>query len=108
MTQENAHPHLSQLDDLERFVEAATGRVIHAVGDRERWLVFDGNTWTSAEAATAARELALETVRHKHAQLDEEKARHSYAAQRLNLTYPGVLVRGAEQDPRLRRPAAEF
>ena len=108
MTNTPNYPYMSQLDDLNRFVEAADGRVIRAIGDRERWLAFDGNTWTANEAVTTARELALETITAKHDELTDEKAKGNYASQRLTVSYPDVVVRGAEKDRRLRRPAADF
>ena len=108
MTKNSTYPYMSQLDDLDRFVEAAPGRVIVATGDRDRWLAFDGNTWTTTEAETTARELALEVVTAKHAELTDEKAKGNYASQRLTLGYPATLVGTAAKERRLRRPAAEF
>jgi putative DNA primase/helicase len=108
MTNTPNYPYMSQLDDLNRFVEAASGRVVLAVSDRPRWLAFDGNTWTANEAETAARELALEVVTAKHDELTDEKAKGNYASQRLTLGYPEVLVRAAEKERALRRPVADF
>lgn len=108
MTKASNYPYMSQLDDLDRFVENADGRVIRAVGERERWLAFDGSIWTAHEAATIARRIALETVVAKHAEIQDEKTQGFYSAQRLTVGYPAVLVKGAAQDERLRRPQAEF
>ena len=104
----NYDPDLTQLADLDRFVEAAADRVVRAVGDRDRWLAFDGNTWTANEAGTTARNIALDTITNKHASIEKGEKQAAYAGQRLTLGYPSALVRAAEQDPRLRKPVTDF
>lgn len=102
------NPAHSQWADGDRFVKAATGRFLVAVGDQTRWMAFDGVIWQPEEAETEAVALARETVKDHHAHITDKATKAAYSSQRITLGYPRALVRAAEDRRELRRPAVEF